>query len=93
MNGNGNGKLKAVAVPQGGVPMIGQPFTVKAVGIPVNVAFTCHCPGGDPEAVLEILLSEDVTCPACGTVYTAVYDVATKTVQFGGRKPKPAAVV
>lgn len=50
------------AVPSGG-HILGQPFTLSNLSIPVNATFTCNCV--QPPSDLQIRSSEPVTCPVC----------------------------
>jgi len=50
-----------------GVPVIGQPFTVVAVKIPIDAQLTCNCGGSD--TAVTILGSVPAQCKSCGTLY------------------------
>ncbi len=76
--------------PSGG-HLLGQPFTVKSLGIPVNVVFTCNCIG-EGATELTIVGSTPVTCPQCQTAYNAFLNPNTGAVQFSTQKPEKAVV-
>jgi len=75
-----NGQKPPLAF-QRSVPLVGQPFTVLAFSIPVNVTLTCHC----AEQALQIVGGQPATCPQCGKVYQAAYNPQTGqlNVQIG----------
>ncbi len=55
-----------VPAPNGG-HIIGQPFTLSNVSIPVNAMLTCNClPNGEQ---LQILASAPAQCPMCQKTY------------------------
>ena len=64
MNGNGHAPVPFQA--PAGTPIVGQPFTLLSVGVPMNLTLTCNCPQLDdstPRPVLTIALSTAVACP------------------------------
>lgn len=75
---SGNGKAPIPFQAPAGTPLVGQPFTVLSLGVPMNMTLTCNCPRLDDSAaerpVLTILLSTPATCPACGKQYNAVFN-------------------
>ena len=73
--------------PASGVPIVGQPFTIEAVGIPVNAVIRCHCLGGQ---TVEVILSHPATCPHCARVYNAVFDAGTGKIGITMTTPKEA---
>ena len=65
------------------VPILGQPFTLLAFAIPVNVTLACHCSsdtGGAP-ATVEIVASAPTPCPVCHRVYSVVFNPSTGQLQ------------
>lgn len=52
--------------PQGG-PLVGQPFRIDNLSVPVNASFTCTC---DPTNVaMPIVMSAPVHCEKCQKTY------------------------
>jgi hypothetical protein len=80
-----NAKVKPF--PSAGVPVLGQPFTITGMSVPMNVQLTCNCETSD-RAVLTIVMSQPVTCPQCGKVYSAVFNPQTGGVQMQVGLPK-----
>lgn len=66
------------------VPIIGQPFTIRKLGIPVNVELTCNCGGGH---TLAIVNSTAVTCPACRHMYNAHFNPQTGQIEMAIGQP------
>lgn len=64
-----------------GPVLVGQPFTITAFAIPVNVTLTCNC-GGD-QTTVQITASAPATCASCGHVFFATFDPRTGQVQVG----------
>lgn len=65
-----------VPAPQGG-HLLGQPFTIANLAIPVNATIACNClcaSGGAP-TVLQVLASAPVQCPSCQKVYVIALNV------------------
>lgn len=85
-----NGKVSPFQAPAG-TPIVGQPFTVLRVGIPVNLVLTCNCSMDGPP--LEILMSAPTTCPRCRKVYRAFFNPTNGQVQMhvGAPEPEPVA--
>lgn len=77
-NGNGhNGHTPALAFkPSTGIPIIGQPFTIK--GWFPTVLLICNC--GKGEAVM-VPKGGAAACPACSRVFTI--QAVQGNVQFG----------
>lgn len=75
--------------PVSNVPIVGQPFQVTAIGIPMNAAITCNA---DAEK-LTINMSQPVTCPSCGKIYNLVFNPVTMQPQaiVQGPEEKPAS--
>ncbi len=62
-----------------GVPIIGQPFTLANLSIPVNAQLTCNCREGG--GTLTIVASAPVRCPSCLRVYTVLFNPANGQLQ------------
>lgn len=60
--------------PQGG-HIIGQPFALSDLSVPVNVTLTCNC--AVPSSVLVIVASAPVKCPACSKTYLVTFNPQT----------------
>jgi len=72
------------APPTGG-HIIGQPFSVSNLSIPVSALFTCNCvPGNAPVAVVN---SAPVTCPACTKTYVLGLNPQTGQLMVGMTEP------
>jgi hypothetical protein len=55
-----------------GVPILGQPFTLAHLTLPVNGLLTCNCVV--PGVPLHILASAPVTCPGCQKTYLVAFN-------------------
>lgn len=75
--------------PTNSVPIVGQPFQVTSIGIPVNATVTCNA---DAEK-LTISLSQPVTCPSCGKIYNLIFNPTNGQMQAIVQMPeeKPAS--
>lgn len=74
---NGNGKTPIPFQAPAGTPLVGQPFTIVTIGIPMNLTLICNCPRLDDTSerpVLAIILSAPVACPSCGKTYSAFFN-------------------
>ena len=68
------------------IPLVGQPFTVMEIGVPVNVVLRCNC-GGD-DTVVTIRASTPGPCPSCGKILNALFNPASGQTQFRIETPK-----
>lgn len=68
-----------IGVP-GGMPIVGQPFTVKTLGVPMNMSLTCNCGGADVDVV--IIASVSAACPSCRKVYNAIFNPQNGQIQM-----------
>lgn len=59
--------------PNSNVPIVGQPFTLMELIVPVHVTLRCNC-GGD-DTIVKVLNSQPAPCPSCGTVYAPAFQV------------------
>jgi hypothetical protein len=57
--------------PSGG-HLLGQPFTLSNLSIPVNVTFACNC--AQPPSEMQVINSAPVTCPACQKTYIVAFN-------------------
>jgi hypothetical protein len=85
-----NGKAPLPFAAPAGTPIVGQPFTLKTVGIPMNATLSCNCGGADTE--VTILLSAPAACPSCGTMYGLFFNPQTMQVCMNMVKPQPEGV-
>ncbi len=58
--------------PSAGVPVIGQPFTLANLSIPVTCTLTCNC--ASPASELQIIASAPVMCPCCAKTYSVAFN-------------------
>jgi hypothetical protein len=77
-----NGKTPLPFQAPAGTPLIGQPFSILTVGIPMNLTLTCNCGVAADRPVLTILLSAPVACPACGKTYAAFFNPQNGQIQM-----------
>jgi hypothetical protein len=76
-----NGKPLPFAAPAG-TPIVGQPFTVTTIGIPMNMGLTCNCGGDAEHTKVDIQMSVAATCQSCGKVYNAIFNPQNGQVQM-----------
>jgi len=74
----GNGQIKPAPAPAG-VPIVGQPFTLAHLSLPMNGQLTCNC--GGASAPLVFVASAPVRCPACARHYTVLFNPANGQIQ------------
>ena len=77
---SGNGQITAAG--PANVPIIGQPFTIKAAHVPVNMTLACNCVGSRDAAPLDIALSIAVACPHCRKTYNAAFNPGTGKIDM-----------
>ncbi len=68
------------------VPIIGQPFSLTSISIPVNATGICHC--GGPDTTIVVILSTPAACPSCGKIFTIAYNPANQQVAVGMSLPE-----
>jgi hypothetical protein len=76
------------------VPIVGQPFTLTAIYLPVNATVRCNCACavGGVDTVVQILLSVPAACPSCRRIYNAFFNPQTGQVQFQVSVPQAEQV-
>ncbi len=81
---SGNNKAPVPFQAPAGTPLVGQPFTILSVGVPMNLTLTCNCPRLDnaERPVLTIVLSAPVACAHCGKVYNALFNPQNMQIQM-----------
>lgn len=86
----GNGTV--FGAPQEGGHLLGQPITVRTLGLPVNVTFTCNCQG---EAATELTISNSipVVCPHCERTFSAFWNPQKGQLKFNIQPKEIAADV
>jgi hypothetical protein len=61
--------------------ILGQPFTLSGLSLPVNVTVTCNC--AQPPSEIVILASAPARCPACQKTYLVAFNPQTGQVTVG----------
>jgi hypothetical protein len=75
---------------QNGQPhLVGQPFTLLALGVPMNAVLTCNCGAPADAAKVEIKMSVAAECPSCKRIYNALFNPQSGKVEFQMAMPKP----
>jgi len=71
--------------------LIGQPFTLANISIPINGTLTCNC--GGPDTVLGVVASAPVTCPCCHKTFVVAFNPQNGqlTVAIGHLEEKDAS--
>jgi hypothetical protein len=75
---------------QSGVAIVGQPFTIVSVGVPMNVKLTCNCGGPDTEVL--IVGSVAAACPSCRKLYNALFNPQNGQIQMSVGLPAPELI-
>lgn len=65
-----------IQFPNGG-HILGQPFSLANMAIPVNAILSCNClcSGGGAPTALQVIASAPVQCPNCQKVYIIALNV------------------
>lgn len=72
---------KPIKFPQTNAPhIVGQPFTVNAVSVPMNMKLTCNC--GGESVTVEIIASIVTPCPSCGRFYNAIFNPTNGQIEM-----------
>lgn len=71
-------------------PIVGQPFTLEAIGVPCNAKLRCNCGGADVAVI--IMNSVPASCPSCRRVYNAAFNPLQSKVEFSIAVPQPEQV-
>jgi len=77
-------------MPQPNIPILGQPFTIVALSVPVNAQVRCNCGGAETD--VAILLSVPAACPSCRKVYYVAINPATQQVEVAMSLPEETKV-
>jgi len=72
-----NGKPPIPFQAPAGTPLIGQPFSILTVGVPMNMTLTCNCGAADERPVLVVQMSAFAVCPTCRKQYSAFFNPQT----------------
>lgn len=72
-----------------GPQLVGQPFTLHGIGVPVNAVLTCNCGAPADLARVEIKMSVGAECPSCKRVYNALFNPQNGKLEFQIAVPKP----
>jgi hypothetical protein len=62
----------AIPFPQTGGHILGQPFSLSDVTLPVSATLTCNC--AQPPSPLSIVASAPAQCPACRKTYVVAFN-------------------
>ena len=54
------------------VPVVGQPFRLRAASVPVDAVLDCGC--GGERVTVAITMSGGAACPSCGRQFNVVFD-------------------
>jgi len=82
--------VKDFAAFKNGQPhIVGQPFTLIGIGVPVNAILTCNCGAPEDVARVEIKMSVGAACQSCRRVYNALFNPQTGKIEFQMTIPKP----
>jgi hypothetical protein len=73
-----------------GVPIIGQPLTIRMIKCPVDATFTCNCVPGGTE--LSIVASQPVTCPLCQKQFAMAFNPTTNGLEIAIGTPSKELV-
>lgn len=87
-----NGKTPLQFQAPAGTPIVGQPFTVIGVGIPMNMQLKCNCTADADRETLTIMGSQPVTCVLCGKKFNALFNPTNNQIQMQVELPKPEGV-
>ncbi len=74
--------------------LVGQPFTIHTLHLPVSAVLTCNCGGPAEDTKVEITLSEPATCKSCSRQYNVAFNPQKNAVEFMIANPeleKPAS--
>jgi len=72
MNGNHDDKKPLPFQAPAGTPIVGQPFTLSNVSLPVNGTMTCNCV--QPGIALPFVASAPAACPHCHAIYVVAFN-------------------
>ena len=72
-----------------GVPVIGQPFTLNSLSIPVNAELRCNCSGG---TLVSTVMSAPAACESCGREFAATFNPQTGQLQFHIKQPETKVI-
>lgn len=82
--------VKDFAAFKNGQPhLVGQPFTLQAIGVPLNAVLTCNCGAPEDVARVEIKMSVGAACQSCKRVYNALFNPQSGKIEFQIAMPTP----
>ena len=83
-----NGQKQPIPFPMAspGTPIIGQPFTITSVWMPVHATLTCNC-GGEHTQV-SIVGSQPGQCSSCKKTYNALFNPTNGKIELQIGVPK-----
>jgi hypothetical protein len=71
-------------------PIVGQPFSIKAIWVPCNATLHCNCGGADVDVTIENSVAS--ACPSCGKSYNCAFNPMQNKVEFSIAVPEPEKV-
>lgn len=77
--------------PSHGAHLVGQPFTLSNLSVPVNALLSCNCAcvhGGVPTNI-PIIGSAPAECPSCRTIYVVGFNPQNGSILIAMTKPEP----
>lgn len=82
--------VKDFAAFKNGQPhLVGQPFSIHTLMVPVSAVLTCNCGGPADDTKVEITLSVAAACKSCGRQYNAAFNPQKNAVEFSIAVPEP----
>lgn len=76
--------------PPNGGHILGQPFTLSNLSIPVNATLACNCTM--PPSELQIVASAPTQCPRCRKAYIVVFNPQNGQIQVAIAAEAPQVV-
>jgi hypothetical protein len=70
--------------------IVGQPFTLEAIGVPCNAKLHCNCGGAEADVLIQ--MSVAASCPSCQKVYNCLFNPTKNAVEFSIAMPEPEKV-
>ncbi len=90
--GNNNGQNKPIPFPMTArTPIVGQPFTLSSVWMPVHAILTCNCGGSDTK--VSIVGSVAGQCQSCKKTYNAAFNPTNGKIEMQIGTPTAEQVI
>jgi len=90
MSENGNKPLPFPASTS--TPIVGQPFTLLSILVPVTAVLKCNCGAEGGDTTVTIVQSVSAPCPGCQRVWNVALNPTTMKLEFAMALPDPAQV-